>query len=166
MNAEDILSTIGDALSYAGDFLKQFGVWLWGVLQSFCTWAALSVSSWFSSLTLPMMPTILKIFSNASVNLAVFYIVFGYIIIINIAAFVMFGNDKKKAAGKRTRRTPEKSLLKVCFWGGAAGGLIGMQIFRHKTLHKKFTVLVPIMFVIQLILDSFILGFLAFWAFF
>ena len=41
-----------------------------------------------------------------------------------------------------------------------------MHVFRHKTLKPKFSVIVPILFVIQLVLHSFILGFLGFWAFF
>lgn len=166
MNAEDILSALGRAAGTAGQYLKQFGIWLWGLLQEFFSWAALSFSSWLSSLTLPMLPTILKIFSNKTINAAVFFIVLLYIVFINIYAFILYGSDKKKAQTRKARRISEKSLLKSCALGGAAGGLIGMQIFRHKTLHKKFTILVPLMFAVQLILDSVILGFLGFWAFF
>ncbi len=43
-------------------------------------------------------------------------------------------------------------------FGGATGGIIGMNVFRHKTL-KKISVGIPILFVLQLILNSFILGF-------
>lgn len=166
MNTEDILSAVGEAAGTAGEYLKQFGIWLWGILQDLFAQAALAVSSWFSSLTLPMIPTILKIFSNKTVNAAVFFVVLLYILIMNICAFVMYGTDKKKSKTRKARRISESTLLKICFFGGAAGGLIGMQIFRHKTLHKKFTILVPLLFVIQLVLDSFILGFLGFWAFF
>lgn len=166
MDAENILSALVDALSKAGEYLKQFTVWLSGILQEIFANAAIAVSEWFSSLTLPMLPTILKVFSNKKINAAVFFIVLLYILIMNIWAFVMYGADKKKAKTRKARRISEKALLKVCFFGGAAGGLIGMQIFRHKTLHKKFKILVPLMFAVQLVLDSFILGFLGFWAFF
>lgn len=166
MNAEDILSALGYAAGTAGQYLKQFGSWLWGLLQELFSWAALSFSSWISSLTLPMMPTILKIFSNKTINSAVFFIVLLYIVFINIYAFILYGADKKKAQTRKARRISEKSLLKACLLGGASGSLLGMQIFRHKTLHKKFIILVPVMFAVQLIIDSVILGFLGFWAFF
>ena len=86
-------------------------------------------------------------------------------LIMNIWALYLFGQDKASAKRKQ-RRIREGKLLKVCFFGGAIGGIIGMNLFRHKTLKKKFSVGVPIMFVLQLILDSFILGFLGFWTFF
>ena len=79
---------------------------------------------------------------------------------------MMFGIDKKRSKSRKKYRVPEKKLLSLCFFGGAGGGVLGMQIFRHKTQHKKFTILVPLMFVIQLILYSVLLGFLGFWAFF
>ena len=80
-------------------------------------------------------------------------------------AFALFGADKSNAKRKQ-RRIKESKLMKVCFFGGATGGIIGMNVFRHKTLKKKFSVGIPILFVLQLILNSFILGFLGFWTFF
>lgn len=166
MNAEDILSALGSVVGIAGQYLKQFGFWLWGLLQGFFSWAALSFSSWISSLTLPMMPTILKIFSNKTINTAVFFSVVLYIVFINIYAFVLYGMDKKKSKTRKARRISERALLKSSMLGGACGAFIAMQVFRHKTLHKKFIILVPLMFAVELILDSVILGFLGFWAFF
>ena len=44
--------------------------------------------------------------------------------------------DKIKAqAGKW--RIPEKTLLLLGFFGGFLGGILGMQLFRHKT-HKLY----------------------------
>lgn len=166
MNIDSILAALDSAASFALEYLKIFGAWLWELLQKLFSDIALSVSSWLSGITLPMMPTILKIFSNKTVNSAVFFIIIAYIVIINICAFIMYGSDKKKAQTRKKRRTSEKSLIKVCVLGGAAGGLLGMQIFRHKTLHKRFTITIPILFAVQLVLYSFILGFLGFWAFF
>jgi uncharacterized membrane protein YsdA (DUF1294 family) len=166
MNTEKVFQSLGSVLGTIGEYLGKFGIWLWDGVQSFFTWAAVSLSAWFSSLTMPILPTIIKVFSNKTLNITVFSIVALYIVIINICAFIEFGIDKKKSKTDTRNRIPEKKLIKLCVIGGAAGGLIGMQIFRHKTLHKKFTVLVPILFVAELILDSFILGFLGFWAFF
>lgn len=165
MNKEEILRLLGDFGTSVLEALKVAGAFIWEQLENFFSWAVESISVWLSTLTLPMLPTFMKIFSNKSINKGIFFVVVAFLVIMNIWAFMLYGIDKKKAASKKYR-IPEKKLMKVCFWGGAAGGLIGMLIFRHKTQHKKFTVSIPVMFVIQLVLYSFILGFLGFWAFF
>lgn len=66
-----------------------------------------------------------------------------YYIAVNIAAFVMYGADKFFAK-KGMWRISEKALLGVAALGGALGAYIGMQLFRHKTKHTKFLVLVPV----------------------
>lgn len=68
----------------------------------------------------------------------------------NLAAFLCMGLDKRKAKSKRWRIS-EASLLVLCFFGGALGGLLGMLLFRHKTRHLKFMVLAPLFLVLQLI---------------
>lgn len=72
-----------------------------------------------------------------------------YLIVVNIIAFVMYGMDKKKAI-KREYRIPEKTLIGIAVIGGSVGAYMGMQTFRHKTLHIKFTVGVPLIFFVQL----------------
>ncbi|MBP3361576.1 MAG: DUF1294 domain-containing protein [Clostridia bacterium] len=100
-----------------------------------------------------------------------------YILVMNISAFKLFREDKKKAqaappkaaAGRRKRsydRISEKKLLSRCFFGGALGGFIGMKVFRHKTLKPKFTIGVTVMLVVQLMIFSFIVGFFGFWLYF
>lgn len=74
-----------------------------------------------------------------------------YLLVINVAAFVMYGMDKKRAV-RGQWRIPEKSLLLAAAVGGALGALLGMQIFRHKTRHLKFTVLVPLCLVLWAVL--------------
>ena len=74
-----------------------------------------------------------------------------YLLVINVAAFVMYGMDKKRAVSGQWR-IPEKSLLLAAAVGGALGALLGMQIFRHKTRHLKFTVLVPLCLVLWAVL--------------
>ena len=56
---------------------------------------------------------------------------------VSILAFFCYGTDKRKAK-KRRFRTPESVLLSLGFFGGAAGALIGMNLFRHKTKHWYF----------------------------
>ena len=123
-------------------------------------WTA--VSTWFHALP---FPTSIKLFGNDTVNKYLFFGILAFLLVMNIWAFYLFGHDKSSAK-RRDRRISEKKLFRVCFWGGAIGGLIGMNAFRHKTLKKKFSVGVPILFVLQLIADSFVLGFLGFWTFF
>ena len=74
-----------------------------------------------------------------------------YLILINIVAFAMYGIDKQKA--KRNKwRIPEATLLGVALIGGSAGALLGMQMFRHKTKHWKFKILVPAVLIVQIVL--------------
>lgn len=54
-----------------------------------------------------------------------------------------------------TQKTVENFGENVTFLaviGGSAGALAGMYIFHHKTLHKKFTIGVPLILVIQVMI--------------
>ena len=79
-----------------------------------------------------------------------------YLLIINIIAFIMYGIDKWKAHRKQWRIS-EKMLLFLAVIGGSAGALAGMYIY-HKTLHKKFTIGVPLILVIQVMIFICIMG--------
>ena len=57
--------------------------------------------------------------------------------IISFVAFAMYGVDKLKAING-SWRISEKALLLTSLFGGALGGLLGMQLFRHKTKHWYF----------------------------
>lgn len=54
---------------------------------------------------------------------------------VSLITFIMYGADKR-AAIKGRWRVPERTLLALSFFGGAAGGTFAMLLFRHKT--KKF----------------------------
>ena len=64
----------------------------------------------------------------------------GYLILLSIITFFAYAIDKKKAE-HGAYRTKEKTLLLLSFFGGAFGGFLAMQIFRHKTKgeHWYFT---------------------------
>lgn len=67
-----------------------------------------------------------------------------YLSIINALAFLLMLIDKQKARKNRWR-IPERTLLGVCAIGGSLGGLLGMYLLRHKTLHKRFSIGIPLM---------------------
>ena len=70
---------------------------------------------------------------------------------VNLLAFVLYGVDKLKAK-KGAWRIPEATLLLVAFLGGSLGALLGMEIFRHKTKHAKFRILVPLFLILHIAL--------------
>ncbi len=59
---------------------------------------------------------------------------------INVIAFLAFGWDKSRAE-RRMRRIPESTLLGLALFGGAAGAVLGQQVFRHKTRKQPFAAL-------------------------
>lgn len=76
---------------------------------------------------------------------------FIYLILINAAALVLMRADKIRAK-KKLWRIPEATLLLFALVGGSIGILLGMYLFRHKTLHLKFTAGVPVILAGQIIL--------------
>jgi uncharacterized membrane protein YsdA (DUF1294 family) len=66
-----------------------------------------------------------------------------YLLLINLLGFVLYGLDKAKSKG-RQRRIPERVLLWVARLGGGVGCWMGMMLFRHKTKHNRFMILVPL----------------------
>ena len=78
-----------------------------------------------------------------------------YLLLINAAAFVLMLADKCKARKNRWR-IPERTLILSAAFGGSIGALLGMYTFRHKTKHLKFTLGIPAILVMQIILTFFI----------
>ena len=73
-----------------------------------------------------------------------------YLLLINIAAFALFGADKKKAR-RGDWRISEKALFLSAVLGGSLGALIGMRLFHHKTKHWYFVIGIPAILVLQII---------------
>ena len=71
--------------------------------------------------------------------------------ILNLAAFALYGLDKLKAK-KGLWRIRESTLLLVAALGGSLGALLGMEVFRHKTKHWKFRILVPVFLMLHIAL--------------
>ena len=76
---------------------------------------------------------------------------FLYLAIVNALSFLLMLIDKVKAK-KKLWRIPERTLLGLCAIGGSLGGLVGMNLFRHKTLHPQFAIGIPVMLAVQIIL--------------
>ena len=95
-----------------------------------------------------------------------------YAVFINLLTFLLFGIDKKRAKqnealtkrrgrgkgkgkspapGKPARRIPENTLFAAAILGGSPGAIVGMAVFRHKTLHPAFRYGMPAILVIQLV---------------
>ena len=74
-----------------------------------------------------------------------------YLAAVNLVTFVMYGIDKYKAK-KSKWRIPEATLLLMAAIGGSIGAWVGMQVWHHKTLHKKFKYGVPAIIVVQIAL--------------
>ncbi len=73
-----------------------------------------------------------------------------YALIINLSSFFLMGTDKKRAERGEWRISEWKFML-ISVFGGAIGVMTGMYVFSHKTLHKKFTVGVPLILILQTI---------------
>ena len=81
----------------------------------------------------------------------ILHIILIYLVIINVVTFFMYGIDKWKA--KHTKwRIPEATLLGMAVIGGSIGAWLGMKVWHHKTLHKKFKFGVPAIIIIQLLI--------------
>jgi uncharacterized membrane protein YsdA (DUF1294 family) len=82
-------------------------------------------------------------------DLNILHIVLIYLVTINVATFSMYGIDKWKAK-KSKWRIREAALLGLAVLGGSIGGWLGMKVWHHKTLHKKFRYGVPAIIIVQL----------------
>ena len=79
-----------------------------------------------------------------------------YLAVINVITFFMYGIDKWKAK-KSKMRIRETALLGLAVFGGSIGAWLGMKVWHHKTLHKKFRYGVPSIIIIQLSLIGYLL---------
>ena len=84
-------------------------------------------------------------------DLNILHIVLVYLVIINVVTFFMYGIDKWKAK-KSKMRIRETALLGLAVLGGSIGAWLGMKVWHHKTLHKKFKYGVPTIIIVQLAL--------------
>jgi uncharacterized membrane protein YsdA (DUF1294 family) len=72
------------------------------------------------------------------------------LLVLNAITFFVYGIDKWKAK-KGKWRISEATLLILAIIGGSFGALLGIKVWHHKTMHKKFKYGVPAIIVLQLI---------------
>ena len=72
-----------------------------------------------------------------------------YLIAINVITFLTYGIDKLKAK-KGKWRIPESTLLLLAIIGGSIGAWLGIKVWHHKTLHKKFKYGIPLIVIAQI----------------
>ena len=78
-----------------------------------------------------------------------------YLLAINAVAFIMYGIDKYKAK-KAKWRISEATLLLLAVLGGSIGAWMGMKVWHHKTMHKKFNFGIPAILLIQIALMAYL----------
>jgi uncharacterized membrane protein YsdA (DUF1294 family) len=73
-----------------------------------------------------------------------------FLLSLNVITFFIYGIDKWKAK-KGKWRISEATLLILAIIGGSIGAWLGIKVWHHKTMHKKFKYGVPAIIVLQLI---------------
>lgn len=69
--------------------------------------------------------------------------------VMSVVLFILMGVDKYKAENDK-RRIPERTLMLLAAAFGAAGGLLGMLAFNHKTRKPKFYIGFPLLFLLNI----------------
>ena len=68
--------------------------------------------------------------------------------VMSVILFFLMRHDKKLSR-RHGHRIPERTLFLLAIFGGALGGVLGMQIFRHKTQHPNFYLGFPLLTLVQ-----------------
>ncbi len=75
---------------------------------------------------------------------------------ISLLTAIVTAIDKYKAK-KGKRRTPEATLFILALLGGSVSEYATMRLIRHKTLHKRFMLGLPMIIIFQVALLFYIL---------
>ena len=73
------------------------------------------------------------------------------LVVINVVTFFTYGIDKWKARHSKWRIS-EATLLGLAVIGGSIGAWLGMKVWHHKTLHKKFRYGIPLILMAQVVI--------------
>ena len=70
--------------------------------------------------------------------------------VMNLLSFILMAHDKR-CAKQGKWRVPEKTLFLATALFGGLGGVLGMQLLRHKTRHWYFKVFFPVLLILQIV---------------
>ena len=77
------------------------------------------------------------------------FLIIAVLVVMNVLSFALMALDK--SAAKRGKwRVPEKTLFLVTALFGGLGGVLGMQLCRHKTKHWYFRLFFPLLLIAQI----------------
>ena len=116
------------------------------------TWLDSVMDGILNAILAVLQPIISFIFSNQIITL-IFWLLF-----INSVAIFLMKKDKQYAKEEKMR-IRESTLISIALAGGAIGMYFAMFKYKHKTLHKKFTVLVPIFIMLHFALISYAIAY-------
>ena len=71
------------------------------------------------------------------------------LVVMNLWAIWSFWDDKQRARAG-ARRTPERDLLSLAFFGGSPGALLARRLFRHKTRKEPFSTYLLLIVALQI----------------
>ena len=74
-----------------------------------------------------------------------------YLLLINLLGFLVMAWDKYKAE-KGHWRTKEQTIFIITVLGGGIGTIAGMYAFRHKTKKLNFTIGLPVILIVEIVL--------------
>ena len=95
-------------------------------------------------------------------NLIILLAYIGYLVVMSLLAFFLYGKDKKMAQKNHSEvRIKEKTLLWFACLGGAVGSFLGRILFHHKTDKKYFSLVIYL----SILLQAAVLGVLVYFVF-
>lgn len=87
-------------------------------------------------------------------------IIFYCFLALNLLTFFLYGIDKLKAKNAKWRIS-EATLIFFAIIGGSIGAWLGLQVWRHKTQHKKFYIGIPVILILQVVATIYVLTLIA-----
>ena len=103
----------------------------------------------------PMARALKEAFEGTAVVLTPDLSLAYYLLAINAVTFIIYGIDKYKAKNAKWR-IPEATLLLMTVIGGSVGAWLGMKVWHHKTMHKKYKYGIPAILMIQIALMTYL----------
>ncbi|MDO5328155.1 MAG: DUF1294 domain-containing protein [Clostridia bacterium] len=82
-------------------------------------------------------------------NTSILIVLAALIAVMNVVSFCLMAFDKRRAQQGKWR-VPERTLFLAAACFGGLGGVLGMQLLRHKTKHWYFQVFFPLFLVLQI----------------